>query len=1068
MLDAHDIAARKTQLQQFLDTVLPVTTDGYGLVSAIRYPDATKPAGYGWRHRVWKDTAALAVDLFANDGRVESPVYFALSSFPITEGYGKWTSRKASAAHSIRAMWLDVDALSDAARADTSKDAHSVQATGKYFTKADALAALVAFVKVTGLPVPLVVDSGNGLHLYWPFEESAVPVDENWYMAARRLAAMCKHHGFYADPSRTFDAASVLRPVGTTHCKPDSVARRIVSVVHAGDGRIAAADMFTRIQQHTQANGIVTDARKMPSAGDPNVSKALRALPQAARDALMTLQTGSADGHDRTAELEPIRSTCAQLTGFGDVPYDSRLLAASVVSHCRGGRDAYIQESLNCPTLRANGTVKDDADIIAKASESYDRWLDEGLTPAYCAAWQGSSTADKCEGCEYKGRPDFTPIALGMGKAKQKVQAQIAAAERPVELVTTPAGDKLQLMPLPSGYRERNGQMEFMKTNDEGEAFWLPMLKGGTLRMVHVLEESSRTGPTSKFVFSRVMVHDKTRAGDLVEFTPRQISRKPEMLDRLLDMQLSPEDDNAMAKYMRATLSPDVGEIPVHTVLPHYGWLTKDDMDTRVGPNAPIRTASPVAYDSAMSTRFVLHDRCYYPGGSTRIFYTAQAESTAVSRGVRAEGDLATWLRAPAVLVRNQQHAALFCVALSFGAALMEFAPAGTANPIVNFWAPESGTGKSTALRIANSVWAHPDRAMAQADDSAAARSLYMPDFYSLPVSVDEITNVRDEELSKFVFAAARGVERATATRDRSSREPRRWRSVILATANNTVAQKIAEFSKDRPGEQMRAIDVRMSYPVSARGRTADHADLAVLDHNYGLAGEVFIERLLADIPRMRAAVATLVERATKGVPSYTPLDGERFWSTALAAAVTAAELAKEYGLVDFDVPALQQFAVDAIESQRELQHEVCGVDGRAIVDAFMTANLGTSILRVQSNNPDVAVPPNKAAEGGFVMDPEPQRDAIARYEVQQSRLVVLGTAFDEFCKRYGHQPRVVLDDLYKRGMLHSEHQPRKSGGIGKLRYPMLAGWHLCPAESEKEKNRPRRMSCYVIDSIAE
>lgn len=1058
---ARSTPATKNEALQFLGAVLPAVSDGVGLVSAVNY--LKSDGDRGWRHRVFADISALYDDIVAQDGRAHTSVYFALASFPVAEnGYGAWTSRKASNARDVRALWADIDCLSPAKQSATSAQAHDVMASGKYFNKRAAAEALNTFLEATGLPMPMIVDSGNGLHCYWTFSAPRVAADSEWSLASRRLGAVAAKVGLCIDPSRMGDTASVLRPVGATHFKADSSERRAVRVLAVGAGPQDADALYSMIAELASAHGVQLEARSTRSA-NPAVVAALNALPHTQRDAFMQAQTGSSDGHDRTAELEPIRRGCAQLNGYGDTGYENRLLAATIVSHCRGGREAYIQESLNCPTLRANGSVSDDADIIAKASDSFDRWYAEGVMPAYCEAWKTTPTAHKCEGCEYADRTNFTPISIGMGRAKKEIEAARAVAEAPAELVTTPAGVTLEKMPLPAGYRETNGQLEFMKLSNEGEQMWLPLLKAGTIRLVHVLEEGSASGPTSKYVFHRVMKYDKSRKGDFVEFTARQISRKQEMLDCLIDMQLSPEDDGAMHKYVRATVTPTGATLPVHTVLNHFGWLTKDDMDNRVGPSAPIRVDSPVPYDPEMPTRFVLHDRCYYPGGSARAFYTAQAESTATARGINAEGGLLGWQRAVDVIVRNKQHAGLFCLALSFGSALMQFAPAGTANPIVNFWAPDSGTGKSTMLRMANSVWAHPDRAMAQSDDSAAARSLYMPDFYSLPICIDEITNLRDEELSIFVFGVARGVERATATRERASRQARRWCAAILATANNTIAGKIAEFNKDRPGEQMRALDIRLPYPVSVRGREADSADIAALDNNYGVAGEAFIVALLADIPRMKAAIARVNKIATTGIGGFAPQDGERFWATAFATAIVAAELASEFGLVDFDIGGLVDFGAEAIATQRDLQKEVCGVDGAAVVDQFYAVNVNGAILRVRDSKPTHNMPDNEVAEGDYVHEPKPNRAVVGRYEIRESRLIVLGTAFDEHCRKMGQTPAAVLESLYKAGRLDTQHERLRTGGVKKLRYPLMNGSHMGRSESSKEPTRPQRQACYII-----
>ena len=74
--------------------------------------------------------------------------YFALSNFE------KEDTRKAVFSKQLKCFFLDLDC-------GPSKP---------HATKKDALRDLIAFCKKTKLPQPLTVDSGRGLHVYWPLE----------------------------------------------------------------------------------------------------------------------------------------------------------------------------------------------------------------------------------------------------------------------------------------------------------------------------------------------------------------------------------------------------------------------------------------------------------------------------------------------------------------------------------------------------------------------------------------------------------------------------------------------------------------------------------------------------------------------------------------------------------------------------------------------------------------------------------------------------------------------------------------------------------------------------------
>lgn len=128
-------------------------------------------------------------------------VYFALATF------AEAGSRKATNARYMRSFFLDIDC-------GVSKD---------YPSKAEALTALQGFCTRLNLPSPSVIDSGRGIHVYWPLSED-IAVDD-WVVVAERLKRLCAVHNFYADPAVTSDTARVLRVPFTHNHKTDPPAK---------------------------------------------------------------------------------------------------------------------------------------------------------------------------------------------------------------------------------------------------------------------------------------------------------------------------------------------------------------------------------------------------------------------------------------------------------------------------------------------------------------------------------------------------------------------------------------------------------------------------------------------------------------------------------------------------------------------------------------------------------------------------------------------------------------------------------------------------------------------------
>jgi hypothetical protein len=140
-------------------------------------------------------------------------VYFACAEFKSPD------NRKASNASGAWGYWLDIDCGEEKALLGAG-----------YATKIEASQALTAFLNQTDLPrSSYIVDSGNGLHVYFSADE-LIPAKE-WRQAANNLKELAEKCCFLADPSRTSDIASVLRLPGTHNYK-DPANPKVVRLVY--------------------------------------------------------------------------------------------------------------------------------------------------------------------------------------------------------------------------------------------------------------------------------------------------------------------------------------------------------------------------------------------------------------------------------------------------------------------------------------------------------------------------------------------------------------------------------------------------------------------------------------------------------------------------------------------------------------------------------------------------------------------------------------------------------------------------------------------------------------------
>jgi hypothetical protein len=212
-------------MRKFLSTILP--DQGVYFVAA--------KTGVGFAHHPCNSVGDMVQRACQIDAQGRD-AYFACASYK-QENYedanGKTKRRTADNAGWAKAFWLDIDCSTDKAEAGKGYEAIP-----------DALHALLNFVTVLGLPKPIVVFSGGGLHVYWPLTETITK--ERWLPVARQLKALtqCAGSGLIADDSRTSDIASLLRPVGTHNQKPERAGAEVELRIK---GAVTDFDVFSQI-----------------------------------------------------------------------------------------------------------------------------------------------------------------------------------------------------------------------------------------------------------------------------------------------------------------------------------------------------------------------------------------------------------------------------------------------------------------------------------------------------------------------------------------------------------------------------------------------------------------------------------------------------------------------------------------------------------------------------------------------------------------------------------------------------------------------------------------------------
>ncbi len=361
----------------FLRKVLPSS----GLYVIARLTDK------GFRHTVCatlEEAAAYALNFDAQG----VPTYHACAAFreesvdskPDKDGNTHKQVRTHSNVRALKSFFMDLDVKPGVAGAFESQEA--------------ALDGLIAFVQETKLPMPMVINSGNGIHIYWTLTHEVN--QDQWKQTAAGLKALAGHHKFAADPAVTSDPARVLRPVGTYNRKQPTDPRAV--------GLLATAD---DVAYNDFANATLQALRRA-GVKPPETVKA--------RETEIERLNESAAIHRDfpPCSAEKVASRCAQLAKMrdtrGNIPEPLWYAGIQLMCHSVEGDELIHKWSNGYAGYTSDETDKKIAQIRAA-----------NMGPTLCSTFE-SRNPGGCQGCPFNQKIS-SPAQLG---------AEIKAAEAPV------------------------------------------------------------------------------------------------------------------------------------------------------------------------------------------------------------------------------------------------------------------------------------------------------------------------------------------------------------------------------------------------------------------------------------------------------------------------------------------------------------------------------------------------------------------------------------------------------------------------------------------------------------
>ena len=300
-----------------------------------------------------------------------------------------------------KSFWLDIDA-----------------GPKKPYATADAaIEALDNFCAATRLPLPTVVESGNGVHAWWTLDQ-VVPA-ATWERAAAALKSLTVTHGLHADPARTSDISSILRGTETTNWKDV-----------ANPKPVTCEELMPVVPAAAFMTALASVAPAMPSAPVPAASAGLAA----------SLTNVSRPPSEPSSAAKAVEH-CKQLAHFratkGNIEEPLWYANLGVLAHCADGEALAHEWSSGHPQYTAAETGNKLLQARSMAG------------PTTCKKFEDLNPAG-CQGCPHRVS---SPILLGRGEAITVPEVKTQGDERPalpwgfkwgrnMELMTNPPAPK--------------------------------------------------------------------------------------------------------------------------------------------------------------------------------------------------------------------------------------------------------------------------------------------------------------------------------------------------------------------------------------------------------------------------------------------------------------------------------------------------------------------------------------------------------------------------------------------------------------------------------------------------
>lgn len=771
------------------------------------------------RHGYFDSVEKLAQVALALNSRGQN-TYYAISTF--TE-----KRRKQEFVERTKVLAIDVDC--------------GIGKNGKPKPFADAsegAKALVAFVKDVGLPMPMIVSSGNGLHVYWILDTAIAPAQ--WKPLANALKAACMDKGFTPDIGVTGDNARILRPIGCVNPKGGKTATLIRD---AQD--VTYNQLWSILEPYTHGSSYEPPVQQTRSN---------------------SLLDAMAVKHEyQPANAEKVVAGCQQIKwgveNQNDVsePFWWKLMG--VAAYCQEPVETAIKWSREYAHFN-------ESEVTTKI----ENWKNGATGPTLCEKFM-LDRPEGCKGCKFKDKIG-SPARLGTQLAEVK---SMAALVDPIAAV----------VPVPKPFKRTTDGMKMVIDETDIDVCKFDLYPVGYGKDEGLGYEVVR------FMWNRPHV-------GWTELVMRQAN----LAQGSRDFSTTIADQGILLFNKSQT--------------ENFQMLLRSYMEELKQRRGLTNLYSSMGWKSNYN-EFIVGNTLLRRDSTGNI----NAEQINLAQGIGkvsedmygTKGSLQEWSNFTRILESADLKLHKFLIGFSFATPLLKVS--GLKGLILSLYG-KTGGGKTLGQYMMQSVWGNPDQLHFGGKFTQNSLFSRLALHGNLPMTVDELTMLDREEAGDLIYWTSQGRDKARLNRSAEERATKEWATTMTVSTNESLHSMLYAGGHATDAKLARLLEFNVHpHPLFTKGSQVGRQIHAFLMGNYGLAGQEFIKHLM---PLGVDGIKAMLDHAINEFPKKYGVNfsgDERFWEIGVVLADLGNQLAKEYGLIQYDYEDATEWALGELKSMK-------------------------------------------------------------------------------------------------------------------------------------------------------